>query len=295
MATIQDLQTNDKPNWCPGCGDFGIWVAVKNAVISAGLDIANTVLISGIGCSGKLPYWVNIYGFNGLHGRPLPVASAVKLANHKLTVIVAAGDGDTLAEGGNHFLHTMRRNANVTLILHNNQIYGLTTGQYSPTSLHGAKTKSSPHGAIEIPANPLALALTSGATFVARGFSGDTKQLEQLLVAAIKHKGFSLLDVLQPCVTFNKVNTFPYFFQRVYKVESEGYVPNNIQQALVKAMEWPTHEPIDPNKKERIPTGIIYQEERPTYEEQLPQLSSQPLVNQPIDNINITKLMEELV
>lgn len=294
MTSLVDLQTKDKPNWCPGCGDFGIWVSVKNAIVELGLDPHQTVLVSGIGCSGKVPYWVNTYGFNGLHGRPLPVATAIKMVNHGLTVIGIAGDGDTLAEGGNHFVHTARRNIDMTLILHNNQIYGLTTGQYSPTSFKGAKTKSSPHGSVEVPSNPVALALAAGATFVARGFAGDTKQLANLITLGIKHKGFALIDVLQPCVTFNKVNTFQYFFQRVYKLEQEGYLPNNKAQAFSKAIEWPTPEPFDPQRPERIPTGVFFQEERPTYEDDLPQLAQMPLVKQPIDQIDITPLMQEL-
>src|SRR3989344_4115207 len=181
-TALQDLNIDyDKPNWCPGCGDFGIWVSLKNAIVQLNLKPWEVVLVSGIGCSSKLPYWVKTYGFNGLHGRPVPVAEGIRLANSGLTVIVIAGDGDQMAEGGNHWLHAARRNVNITLMVHDNQIYGLTTGQFSPTTNIGEKNKATPVPVVEAPVNAMQLALSAGATFVARGYSGDINQETELL------------------------------------------------------------------------------------------------------------------
>ncbi|MBI1919124.1 2-oxoacid:ferredoxin oxidoreductase subunit beta [Candidatus Microgenomates bacterium] len=296
MTELKDLEiTYDKPNWCPGCGDFGVWVSLKNAIVQLGLNPWEVVLISGIGCSGKVPYWVKTYGFNGLHGRPMPVAEAIKLTNHNLTVIVIGGDGDQYGEGGNHLLHAMRRNVDLTLIVHNNQVYGLTTGQYSPTTDIGVKNKATPDPVAEAPVNPLSFALSAGATFVARGFAGDNKQETQLLIDGIKHKGFSIIDTMQPCVTFNQKNTFSWFYERVYKVEEKGHNPLDKMKAFALAEEWPLRIPLKEGEKERIPTGVLYQETRPTWHEQIPEIAKMPLVKQPIDNIDINPLLEELM
>lgn len=294
MTELKDLEISyDKPNWCPGCGDFGVWVSLKNAIVQLGLNPWEVVLVSGIGCSSKLPYWVRTFGFNGLHGRPMPVAEAIKLANHNLTVIVIGGDGDQYGEGGNHLLHAMRRNVDVTLIVHNNQVYGLTTGQYSPTTDIGVKNKATPDPVVEAPVNPPSFALAAGATFIARGFAGDNKQETQLMAEAIKHKGFAIIDTLQPCVTFNLKNTFSWFYERVYKVE-EKHDPSDKMKAFALAEQWPLRVPLKEGQKERIPTGLIYQETRPTWHEQVPEIAKAPLVKQSIDNIDITPLLEEL-
>ena len=293
-TTLKDLEiTYDKPNWCAGCGDFGAWVALKNAIVQLGLNPWEVVLVSGIGCSGKVPYWVKTYGFNGLHGRPMPVAEAIKLANHGLTVIVIGGDGDQYGEGGNHLLHAMRRNVDVTLIVHNNQVYGLTTGQYSPTTDIGVKNKATPDPVVESPVNPISFALAGGATFVARGFVGDVRHDTETLVNAIKHKGFSIIDTLQPCVTFNQKNTFSWFYERVYKIENHDTADKVAAFAL--AEQWPLRVPIAEGEKEKIPTGIFYQETRPTWHEQIPEIAATPLVKQSIDSIDINPLLEELL
>lgn len=294
MTDIKDLEiTYDKPNWCPGCGDFGIWVSLKNAIVQLGLNPWEVVLVSGIGCSSKLPYWVRTYGFNGLHGRPMPVAEGIKLANHDLTVIVVGGDGDQYGEGLSHLIHAARRNINLTLLTHDNQIYGLTTGQYSPTTDIGEKNKATPTPTVEEPINPLSLALSAGATFVARGFAGDNKHLTSLITDAVKHKGFSIVDIMQPCVTFNRKNTFAWFYERLYKL-GEDYDLKNRLNALAKAEEWPLRQILKEGEKEKIPTGILFQEEKQTFEESLPQISKEPLVKQSLENIDISPLLDEL-
>lgn len=295
MIKLKDLEiTYDKPNWCPGCGNFGIWAAVKNAIVELNLNPWEVVLVSGIGCSSKMPYWVRTYGFNGLHGRPIPVAEGIKLANHKLTVIVTTGDGDQYGEGLNHLIHAARRNIDMTVLVHNNQVYALTTGQYSPTTDLDEKNKVSPTPIIEEPLNPILLSISSGATFVARGFAGDLKFQTELIKEAIKHRGFSIVDILQPCVTFNKKNTFQWFKERVYKLDS-NYDSKNKQQAIVKACEWPLLKPLKKGGKEKIPIGIFYQEQKPTWEDGIPQITKEPLVKQSIENINVNSLLNELM
>lgn len=278
-----DIKTSS-PDWCPGCGDFGIWNAMKMAFAEMELKPENIVLIAGIGCSGKLPHWMNTYGFHGLHGRALPVALGAKVTNHKLNVIINGGDGDGYGIGMGHFIHAMRTNINVTYIVHNNQIYGLTKGQASPTSALGDKTVSTPFGVIDTPINPMTLALAAGCTFVSRGMAGDLVHLKEVLIQAINHRGFSLVDVLQPCVTYNKVNTYAWGKEVTYKLDSKNHDASNLDQAWQKAHEW----------GEKVPVGVIYQEKRPTYEDNLPQLAEQALVDQEIRNIDITKLIERL-
>ncbi len=267
--TADSLKTHFLPTWCPGCGDFGIWMALRNALATLGIDSDNGLIVYGIGCHGNMYDWMNMYSFAGLHGRALPVAQGAKLANHKLPVIVVSGDGDCLGEGGNHFIHAAKRNPDITVLIHNNEVYGLTTGQASPTAQKGFKTKSTPDGALDEPVNPLALALTSGATFAARAFAGDIPGLTDLIVQAIRHRGFSVLDILQPCVTFDKVHTYAWYRQRVYKLESEAYVPDNRMKAIEKAVEW----------GDRIPLGVFYKEERPTSEDREPALRESALVD----------------
>ena len=285
MVEMPELNTIEKPNWCPGCGDFGILLAIKKAIIELDIAPENTAIIAGIGCSGKVPHWVRTYGLHGIHGRALPVAAATKLSNHELTVFAVGGDGDGYGIGMCHFIHAMRRNIDMTYIVHNNMIYGLTTGQTSPTSEKGMKTKSTPTGVIEVPVNPIALALSSGATFVSRSFAGDVKHLTKTIVDAVNHRGFSLVDVFQQCVTFNRVNTYDWYKERVYDLQDDGYDAADKTLAFEKAHEW----------GERIPIGVFYKVSEPTYEDELPQLKDMPLVKQSIDDIDISALMEEFV
>lgn len=246
-----------KPTWCSGCGNFGIWQALKNAFISLSLKAEETVLVYGIGCHGNMFNWLPTISFEGLHGRTLPLAQGIKVANPSLTVLAIAGDGDCYGEGGNHFLHAARRNMEITLLVHNNQVYALTTGQTSPTSNKGFKTKSTPTGVQDIALNPVLVSIAAGASFVARGFGGDVPHLTSLIIQAIKHKGFSIVDILQPCVTFNQINTFDWFKERIYKLEEAGYQPNHKLAALEKSLEWPKN-----GQDGKIPIGIFYQEER---------------------------------
>ncbi len=286
MAQVKEYQGPVKPDWCPGCGDFGVLNALQRAL--AELDIAphNVLIVSGIGCSSNLPGFIRAYGFHGLHGRALPVAAGAKLANQELTVIVAGGDGDGYGIGVGHFVHTCRRNFDMTYIVMDNQVYGLTTGQASPTMEKDIRTKSTPEGTIEIALSPVALALACGATYVARGFSGENLQLANLMKGAIEHKGFALVDVFSPCVTYNKHNTYPWFRERVYKLEDDKHDPSNFQAAMEKAFEWGA----------RIPIGLFYTVERPTYEDEEPALrSGVPLVKQPLRRDNLAAIMEEFL
>jgi 2-oxoglutarate ferredoxin oxidoreductase subunit beta len=296
MTTLKDLEINyDSPNWCPGCGDFGIWLSLKKAIVELDLNPSKVVLVSGIGCSGKLPYWVKTYGFNGLHGRPIPVGEGIRLANHELTVIVIGGDGDQYAEGGNHLIHAMRRNVNLTLLVHNNQIYGLTTGQYSPTTDIGEKNKATPIPTVEPPLNPLSLAISAGATFVARGFAGDTTLETNLLKEAIKHKGFAIIDSLQPCVTFNQKNTYSWFYERIINVNEKGHDPTDKMKAFALSEQWPLKKASQDDEKEKIPVGILYKEQRLSWEEGIPQIVKMPLVKQLRQEVDINSLLDELL
>jgi 2-oxoglutarate ferredoxin oxidoreductase subunit beta len=271
--TVKDLDGAVHPDWCPGCGDFGVLKSIKEAIVELRIKPHEVLIVSGIGCSSNLPGFIRAYGVHSLHGRALPVATGAALANHALHVIAVGGDGDGYGIGMAHFIHAMRRNLNLTYIVMDNEIYGLTTGQASPTTTEGHKTKSTPRGNVEKPVQPLALALASGATYVARGFSGEQKQLTRLVAGAIAHRGFALVDVFSPCVTFNHVNTYPYFKQRVYKLEDEkGYDTGNFMAAMEKALEF---EP-------RIPVGLLYQTHRATYEDTEPVLERGPLVDQPL-------------
>ncbi len=252
-----------KPDWCASCGDFGVLNALQKACASLGLANKDILCVSGIGCSSNLPGYFRTYGIHSLHGRALPVATGAKLANPDLTVVVTGGDGDGLGIGVGHFIHTMRRNVDLTYLLMDNQVYGLTTGQTSPTSSLGYKTKSTPEGSIERPINPIALALTGGATFVARAFSGEIAHMAEIFKKAIQHKGFAFVDCLSPCVTFNKVNTYQWFKANVYKLEESGHDPKDLSAAMAKA--------VDPSK---IAIGLYYETtEVPTYEDLDPTLS----------------------
>ena len=285
MVERKDFATPVFPTWCPGCGNFGIWGALKNALVELDWKPEEVLIVYGIGCSGNGADFLKTYGFHGLHGRTLPVATGAKLSNHELKVVAVAGDGDGYGIGVGHFIHAMRRNLDITLIAHNNQVYGLTTGQTSPTSDKGFATKSTPAGVIELPVNPIALALSSGATFISRGFAGDIKYLTNLLVDALSHKGFSLIDIFQPCVTFNNLNTYDWFRDRVYKLEAENHNPQDKPEAFNKSQEW----------GDKIPIGLFYKERRSTYEDELPQIAEKPLVQQDIENIDISGLLDKFV
>jgi 2-oxoglutarate/2-oxoacid ferredoxin oxidoreductase subunit beta len=278
-------RSDTKPTWCPGCGDFGVVAAVEMAVKRLKIPTHEVVVVSGIGCSSNLPHFLNSYGFHGIHGRALPIAEGIHWANHALTVIATGGDGDGFGIGAGHFVHTMRRNVDLTYVTMDNQIYGLTTGQASPTSMMGAKTKSTPTGVIENPIDPISLALASGATYVARGFSGDVKHMADLIQNGIAHRGFAFIDALSPCVTYNKINTFDWFRQRVYKLESAGHDPTNLVQAWERSLEW----------GEKIPIGLFYRAERPTYEELEEVLTPGPLVDQPSGLRGRESLLDEFV
>jgi len=286
MAQVKEYVGKIKPDWCPGCGDFGVLNALQRALAELDIPSHNVLVVSGIGCSSNLPGFINAYGFHGLHGRPLPVAAGAKLGNHELTVIATGGDGDGYGIGVGHFVHTCRRNFDITYIVMDNQVYGLTTGQASPTTEKDVRTKSTPEGVLEIPLSPIALALTCGATYVARGFSGENLHLAQLMKGAIEHKGFALVDVFSPCVTYNKHNTYPWFRERVYKLEDEQHDASNFQLAMEKAFEWGP----------RIPIGLFYRVQRPTYEdEEVALRSGTPLVKQRLEQPNLAAVMEDFL
>ena len=271
---VKDFKAAVPPDWCPGCGDFGVLNALERALAELGVPPHEVLIVSGIGCSSNLPGFLRSYGVHSLHGRALPFATGAKLANHAMTVIAVGGDGDGYGIGLNHFLQAMRRNIDLTYIVMNNEIYGLTTGQVSPTSETGMKTKTSPEGNLEAMLNPLMLALASGCGYVARGFSGDVKQLAKLCHEGIQFPGFALIDVFSPCVTFNMQNTYPWFRQRVYRLEDSGHDPADFHAAIERAMEW----------GEKIPVGLVYRNRnpRPTLDAQEPALKAGPLVARPV-------------
>lgn len=284
-TTVQELDPKHKIQWCPGCGNFGIILAIKTAIANMNIDPKDVVVVSGIGCSGKTPHYIKTFGVETLHGRALPVATGVKLANKDLHVIVVGGDGDGYGIGMGHFMHTMRRNINLTYIVHNNETYGLTKGQTSPTAPKGTKSVSTPNGSIEEAVNPILLALTGGATFVAKGFAGDIKHLASLVEKGMNHKGFSLIDVGQPCVSYNPRMSYQWFQERVKKLEEQkGYTPNDKAKAYEEALK---------DQEEKVPIGIFYQnDERGTYIDELPEDKMLPLVKQDISNIDIEKMLD---
>jgi 2-oxoglutarate ferredoxin oxidoreductase subunit beta len=258
---------------------------VKKTLVELNLDPHNVLLVSGIGQAGKLPHYTKGNVFNSLHGRPVPPAIGAKLANKELTVIAISGDGDGYGEGGNHFVHAARRNHDITYLVHNNQIYGLTKGQTSPTSDIGFVTKTTPQGAPP-PINPITLAIAAGASFVARAFAGDIDYLSLIMKQGINHRGFALIDILQPCVSFNHKNTYQWYKERVYKLEQDAnYDPSDKFTAFKKAQEWGEH----------IPIGVFFREDRPTYESAFPALGKDTLVSQPIEPLKTEKLLAELL
>ncbi len=253
MADIKAFAAADSATaWCPGCGNFPILESIKKALASRGLSPSQAVLVSGIGQAGKLPHYMKINTFNTIHGRTLPTATGIKLSNPELAVLTVGGDGDGYAEGGNHLLHALRRNLDMTVIVCDNRVFGLTKGQASPTSEEGTVGGMTPAGAPYPEFNPLLLAIVMEAALVARGFSGEREQLVDLIAQGISTPGLALIDILQPCVTFNKVNTWQWYRQRVYKLED--HQPDNRQKAMELARQW----------GERIPLGVIYKSGRPS-------------------------------
>ncbi|MDD5195098.1 MAG: 2-oxoacid:ferredoxin oxidoreductase subunit beta [Candidatus Omnitrophica bacterium] len=281
---INDFKSNDEITWCPGCGDFGILGALKKSLVTLDKQPKDILLVSGIGQAAKLPHYIKANCFNGLHGRALPPAVAAKITNHNLAVIVTTGDGDCYGEGGNHFIHNIRRNVDITVIVHNNQVYGLTKGQASPTTDFGFKTKVQVNGVIAEAMRPLELAIALGCGFVARGYSANLEHLSWLISEGIKHKGFSLIDVLQPCVTFNKKNTYEWYAKRVYKLE-DSYNPADKMAAYQKAAEW----------GDKIPIGIIYRQESQTYEDKSGVNKIAPLADADITDIDIREALKEFM
>ena len=264
MTTVKELGTYADNTWCPGCGNFSILTSIKKVLAGlkdGGFDLSRVAMVSGIGCHAKIVDYIDVNSFYSIHGRVPPAMTGIKLANPDLVVIGHSGDGDAYGEGIEHLIFSAKRNINMTYFIHNNRVYGLTTGQFTPTSPPGFKGRSTPLGSPEAPMNPIELMLSAGATFVARGFSGKIKHLQDVMLAAINHKGFAFVDVLQPCFTF--FNTYDFYKDRVYELEGEGHVTSDRTAAFEKAGEWTYGE------GDRIPVGIFYQVEKPTYDETL--------------------------
>jgi 2-oxoglutarate/2-oxoacid ferredoxin oxidoreductase subunit beta len=283
MTKIDDYRSDDPIAWCPGCGNFGILNAWKKALAEMDLEPEDLLMVSGIGQAAKLPHYLLCNTFNGLHGRALPVATGAKIANHRLVVVADGGDGDGYAEGGNHFLHAMRRNPDISYFVHNNQVYGLTKGQASPTSDEAMVTGTTPEGNRVCPERPLALAVASGCSWVARGYVGEMEHLKELMIEAVKNKGFSLLEILQPCVSFNKINTYDWYKDRVYKLEEEGHDPSDRAKAFERALEW----------GERIPIGVLLRTRRKTYEELAGLEGKEPLFKREREAKGLKRIMKE--
>ena len=283
----KDFKPEVAPDWCPGCGDFGVLTGLFQACADLQIQPHDLLVVSGIGCSSNLPGFIRSYGVHSLHGRALPFATGSKLANQAMTVVVTGGDGDGYGIGLNHFIQAMRRNIDVTYIVMDNEIYGLTTGQASPTTETGMTTKTTPLGNLEGMLNPLALALAAGCGYIARGFSGQPKHLVELYKAGIQHPGFALIDVFSPCVTFNKHNTYPWFRERVYKLEDENHETSNFHAAMDRALEW----------GDRIPIGLFYvnPDPPPPLDALDPALTGEPLVRQSyeIDGDTRRQLIDE--
>jgi 2-oxoglutarate ferredoxin oxidoreductase subunit beta len=277
MLTRKDFEGKEWPTWCQGCGNYAILNAIKMALAEQNVAPHEVFIVTGIGCGSKLPHYMKVTGYHTLHGRSLAVVTGARLANHGLRMMTVHGDGDGYGEGLSHFLNAVRRNLNLVDVVQDNRIYGLTKGQYSPTSERGKRTPTSPEGSIEGPVIPLALAISAGATFVSRGYSGEVQHLAWLIGEALQHPGYALVDVLQPCVTWNRGYAYDFYRDRVYKLEEEpGYDPADRTAAWEKAYEW----------GERIPIGIFYRGEPiPTYEEQVPALAAGPLVKQPLERL----------
>ena len=277
-----DNYTGGIPAWCPGCGNFGILKAFREAMVELEIEPYQLAVVSGIGQAGKFPHYIRCNTFNGLHGRSIPVATGLKLVKHTLQVIAVGGDGDMYGEGGNHLTHAMRRNIGINVFVHNNQIYGLTKGQASPTSMEGILTNNQPFGVLSEQLNPIALAVALDCSFVGRGYAADQEHLKGLIKAAIQHKGFSLVDILQPCVSFNKINTYEWYGKRVYHMGGE-YNPEDRIAAFSKALEW----------GDAIPIGVIYRNNRTAFEERVPIIHEKALAEQPVSSDSLKKTLAE--
>jgi 2-oxoglutarate ferredoxin oxidoreductase subunit beta len=281
--------TSVEPTWCPGCGNFAILKALKQALVELKLRPDQVCVVAGIGQAGRMAHHLGSNYLHGLHGRALAHALGVKLANHELRVIAIGGDGDMYAEGGNHLMHAFRRNPRIACFVHNNGVYGLTKGQAGPTSTPGVVTKGTPQGTLVPAFNPLLAALGVNASFVARGFAGDMPHLARLMIEALTHKGFGFLDILQPCVTYNAVNTYAFYRERVYDLAGEGHDPSDLKQALSRAIEWPG----TGGEQSRIPVGVFFRAHRPAYEELLPSLRHGPLVRRVTNPKKLDAAIEE--
>ncbi len=287
MITKEILEGVQKITWCTGCGNYGILAALKKALIELNITHENTVLISGIGCSSKIPHYINLNAFHTLHGRAIPLATGVHLANNDLTVFVNTGDGDGLGEGLSHFIHAARRNVNLPVFIHNNGVMGLTKGQFSPAAPHGyvSKTSPPPPGAPMDPVNPVALAISSGATFVARGFSGNQAMLVELMKQAISHTGFAVVDILQPCVTWNRQLTWAFYNERAYSLQDNGHDVSDRMKALEKAFEY----------GDKIPVGVFYKTDAPDLASGIVQPESGSLKNHSTSLNDVQAIIDELM
>lgn len=283
LITDQTLKSPILPTWCPGCGNFAIMSVVKRVLASLAVPEEDVVVVYGIGCGGNGADFTRTYALHALHGRAIANAVGIKLANHRLKVVVLAGDGDLYGEGLNHLVASARGNHDITVIVHNNQMYSLTTGQSSPTTKQGTKTRSTPQGVVETEINPLAVSLASGATFIARAYAGLAKQMTDMFTLALNHQGFSIVDVLQPCPTFNKGMSYQWYQQRVYDLAQTGHDINSRQAAMSLAWE-----------EDKLPIGVIYQQSNSVpYHTQVPQLASQTLIDQFPAQINLTAGMQQ--
>lgn len=283
MVSIEDYGEFETA-WCPGCGNFQINKSLKQALAGLDLEPHQVLMCSGIGQAAKSPHYLRCNVFNGLHGRGLPPAQAAKLTNPKLTVIAESGDGCNYGEGGNHFLAAIRRNVDMTLLAHDNQIYGLTKGQASPTTMEGQVTKANPHGVLNAPFNPIAVAVAMRANFVARAFSGMQDHLADLIQQAVKHPGFALVDILHPCVSFNKVNTYKWYKERVYEL-GDDYDPTDWNQAMAKSLEF----------GENIPVGVIWKGERTPLGPRIEQVEDTPLFREPVPLDALEEILADYV
>lgn len=285
MQNVNIYDVKGDISWCPGCGNYSILTSLKQALTELDIKPHQAVIVSGIGQAAKTPHYVYSNGFNGLHGRAVPPAQGIKIANKALKVIINSGDGDSYGEGGNHLIHAIRRNIDITHIVHDNQIYGLTKGQASPTTERGQKTSMQFEGSISDALRPLALALAAGCGFVARSFSGDQQHLTATLKEAMNYKGYALVDVMQPCVAFNHINTFQWYKDRIYYLDSASYDHTDRVEAFRKSLEW---------GDSGIPVGIIYREEKDSYEDRIKQLKeAPPLVDRKWEPHYAEKFMED--
>ena len=275
MVNLSEYTVNEKPQWCPGCGDYAIVTALKQAFTELSIENYEAVVVSGIGCGSKLPHYIRTYGYESIHGRLIPTAEGVKLANHKLTVVGIGGDGDGFSEGTNHFIHAARRNNDINYFVQDNHIYALTTGQVSPTTPKGTKTKTTLNGSPISPLKPIPTALIAGATFVASTFAGNIVHMKEVMKKAIQHNGFSFVDIYQPCVSWNKVNTYEWYRERVYDLQEQNHDITNMSQAMEKGME------MYKTNYEKIPIGVFYQDTTTkSFWQNYEALQKEPLIKQ---------------